>query len=144
VHGKKKCRTRPVYKKTCRKLKGELRCTKKKVFKVIGSKVPICLTISGTKNYLVRTECANVAWITVSGDTIFRYPLPVALGTGSYTVDVIATDGAGNTDVLQDGRNHMTFKVISTPSNQSGGTGGTDTQPTTPSTPIDDTGSPFG
>jgi 6-phosphogluconolactonase (cycloisomerase 2 family) len=145
VRGKKTCRTRPVYKTTCRMVKHKRRCTKKKVIKVTDSKLPACLTVSGTKNYLVKYRCSKVKWITVDGDTTFRYSLPVALGVGTYTVDAIATDGAGNADVLEDGRNHMRFTIVNTPSNQSSGgttvSGGTTT---TPLTPIDDTGSPFG
>jgi hypothetical protein len=111
----------------------------------VDTKIPLCLTVSGTKNFLVKYQCSKVPWIAVPGETTFRYSLPVALGTGRYTVDVIATDGAGNSDVLEDGRSHMTFSIVSTPSNQGGDSGGGST-PTTPTstTPIDDTGSPFG
>jgi PKD repeat protein/6-phosphogluconolactonase (cycloisomerase 2 family) len=147
TRGRKRCRTRPVYKRTCRKVKGKRRCTRKRIIKVIDSKIPACLTVSGTKNYLVKYQCSKVKWIKIAGDTAFRYSIPAALGTGSYTVDAVATDGAGNTDVLETGRNHMTFKIVTTPSNQgavggTSGTGGPTT--TTPSQPIDDTGSPFG
>jgi 6-phosphogluconolactonase (cycloisomerase 2 family)/PKD repeat protein len=145
VKGKKRCSSRPLYKRTCRKVKGKRRCTKKKVVKVTRSKVPLCLTVSGTKNYFVKLECAKVKWFRVDGDSSFRYSVPVALGTGAYTVDAIATDGAGNKDVLEPGRNHMTFKVVNTPSNAGGSVGnGTGPTTTTPTAPIDDTGSPFG
>jgi 6-phosphogluconolactonase len=144
VKGEKRCRTRPLYKKTCRKIKGKRHCTRRKVVKTVG-KVSMCLTVSGTKNYLIKVECSKVKWVSVQGDTTFRYDLPVALSTGSYVVDAIATDGVGNSDVLQEGRNRMAFKVVKTASNQGGdstgtgsGTGGTTT------TPITDTGSPFG
>ena len=145
VKGKKRCRQKPVYKKTCKKVRGKRRCTRKKVVKIVGSKVPACLTVSPPKTYLVKYLCSKVPWLVIPGDTTFRYSLPVALGVGSYTVDVTATDGAGNVDGIEDARNHMTFKVISTPSNQGGGDtgGGTSTTPTT-TTPVDDTGSPFG
>jgi 6-phosphogluconolactonase len=144
VKGKRKCTRKPVYKQTCKKVKGKRRCTRKKVVKV--TKTPACLTISGTKNYLVKYQCAKVPWIPVPGDTTFRFALPVALGTGSYTVEVLASDGAGNTDVLEPGRNDMSFQIVNTPSNSGGdGTGvGTDTGGGTTTTPIDDTGSPFG
>jgi 6-phosphogluconolactonase (cycloisomerase 2 family) len=146
VKGTKRCKRRPVYRKTCKKVHGKRRCTRKKVVKLSGSRIPVCLTVSGTKNYLVRYICSKVPWITLNGDTTFRYSLPVALGVGSYAVDVIAVDGAGNEDVLEPGRNHMTFSIVKTPSNQggtdtTGGGGGSDSSPTTP---IDDTGSPFG
>jgi len=146
VHGKRKCKRQPVYKKTCKKVKGKRRCKRKKVVKV--TRTPACLTVSGTKNYLVKYQCSKVPWITVTGDTTFRYSLPVALGTGAYTVEAVATDGAGNSDVLEEGRNDMAFTIVNTPSNSGdntgtgtgtgSGTGGTST------TPIDDTGSPFG
>jgi 6-phosphogluconolactonase (cycloisomerase 2 family)/PKD repeat protein len=144
IRGKKRCAKRPIYKKTCRKVRGKRRCKKTRVVKVIGSKVPMCLTVSGTKNYLVRHECSKVKWIIVPGDTTFRYTLPVALGTGSYTVQAIATDGAGNSDVLETGRNNLTFKVVNTPSNGSSGSDTTGPSATTPAAPISDTGSPFG
>jgi hypothetical protein len=57
---------------------------------------------------------------------------------------VVAIDNAGNQDVLEEGRNQLSFKIVKTPSNQSGGGGVTTTPITTPPTPIDDTGSPFG
>jgi 6-phosphogluconolactonase len=147
LHGKKRCKRRPIYKKTCRRVKGKRRCTKRKIVKVTHTKIPMCLTVSGTKNYLVKLRCSKVRWITVPGDTTFRYSLPVALGVGSYSVEALASDGAGNSDVLEDGRNVVTFKVVNTPSNQDsgGGTsvgGGTTTTTDTPA--IDDTGSPFG
>jgi 6-phosphogluconolactonase (cycloisomerase 2 family) len=142
VKGKRKCRRKPVYKKTCKKVKGKRRCHRKKVVK--DTKVSACLTISGTKNYLVKYDCSKVPWITVGGDTTFRYSLPVALGTGSYTVEVLATDGAGNSDLLERGRNDLVFQIVNTPSNSGDGTGvGTGTGGGT-TTPVDDTGSPFG
>lgn len=143
VKGKRRCKRTPVYKKTCKKVKGKRRCHRKKVVKV--TKVPACLTVSGTKNYLVRYDCSKVPWITVAGDTTFRYSLPVALGTGSYSVEVLAADGAGNTDILETGRNDVSFKIVSTPSNSGDGTGvGTGTDSGGSTTPVDDTGSPFG
>jgi PKD domain/Lactonase, 7-bladed beta-propeller len=147
IRGKRKCARKAVYKRTCKKVKGKRRCTRKKVVKV--TRAQACLSVSGTKTYLVKYQCSKVPWIAVAGDTTFRYELPVALGTGSYSVEVLATDGAGNTDVLEDGRNRMTFKVINTPSNSGGDTGGgTDTGATggggTSGAPVDDTGSPFG
>jgi DNA-binding beta-propeller fold protein YncE len=135
---------RTSYKRVCRKVKGKRKCHRKKVVKRSKTKVPACLTISGTKSYLVKYVCTKVKWITVPGAETFRYDLPLALGLGSYTVDAVAVDGAGNADVLEKGRNHMTFKVIKTPSN-AGGDGGvpTTTTPTT-TTPVPTTGSPFG
>jgi DNA-binding beta-propeller fold protein YncE len=143
VKGKRKCKRKPVYKKTCKKVKGKRRCRRKKVVKV--TKVAACLTISGTKNYLVRYDCSKVPWITVAGDTTFRYTLPVALGTGSYSVEVLAADGIGNTDILEAGRNDVSFQIVNTPSNSGDGTGvGTGTDGGGSTTPVDDTGSPFG
>jgi 6-phosphogluconolactonase (cycloisomerase 2 family)/PKD repeat protein len=138
-----------VRKKVChtKKVKGKKHrtCKKQKVVVQTKTKVPACLTVSGTKNYLVKYACSKVPWVSIGGDSIFRYDLPVALGIGSYTVDVVAADGAGNTDVLEAGRNHMTFKIIATPSNSGGDGGDTTTTPTTTTTtPVNDTGSPFG
>jgi 6-phosphogluconolactonase (cycloisomerase 2 family) len=145
VRGRTRCKRRPIYKNTCKKIKGRRRCVRKRVVMVVDSKVPMCLAVSGNKSYLVKYRCAKVPWVTVAAGTIFRYSLPVALGVGSYTIDAVAVDGAGNTDVLADGRNHVTFKVTNTPSNQSTGGGtGTSITDSTPVTPIDDTGSPFG
>jgi DNA-binding beta-propeller fold protein YncE/PKD repeat protein len=131
-------------KKVCRKVHGKRKCTKKKVTKRTGKKVPACLTVSGTKNYLVKFECSSVKYFAISGDTSFRYSLPIALGSGTYTIEVIAIDGAGNSDVLEKARNDMTLKIVKTSSDSSGG--GTTTTPSDggSSTPIDDTGSPFG
>jgi PKD repeat protein len=147
VRGTRRCKRQPLYKKACKKIRGRRRCKRTKVVKTVGNKVPMCLTVSGTKNYLVRYVCSKVPWLTVAGETSFRYSLPVALGTGAYSVEVVAVDNAGNSDTLEDGRNSMKFKIISTPSNQDSGGGavvGDGTTNTTPTTPIDDTGSPFG
>jgi hypothetical protein len=96
-----------------------------------------------TTRYLVKYICPRAPWYSIGGTDQFRWEIPVALGIGTYTVDVIATDAAGNADTLEDGRNHMTFKIVKTPSNSGGGTTTTPSAPTT--TPsIDDTGSPFG
>jgi len=138
-------KTKTSYKRTCRKVKGKKKCKRRKVVKKTNTKVPACLTVSGTKNYLVKYVCSKVPWLTIPADSIFRYSLPVALATGSYTVDAIATDGAGNKDVLEAGRNHMTFKIVTTPSNADSGGGTTTTPAPTTTTPsVDDTGSPFG
>jgi len=145
---KKKCRKVPV-KKGSKKKKKKTVCTKKKKKKKAGksaaiSRVALCDTIATGKNYFIRKQCDNVAYLSIGGDTTFRYSLPLALGTGSYTIQVLAIDNAGNQDVLEQGRNQVSFKIVRTPSNQGGG-GGVSTTPTpTPSTPIDDTGSPFG
>jgi hypothetical protein len=139
-----------VRKRVCRtkKVKGKKRrvCQTKKVVKKTSTKVPACLTVSGTKNYLVKYVCSKVPWVTIPGDTVFRFALPVALGTGSYTVEALAVDGAGNSDVPEQGRNVLSFKVINTPSNAGGDGSGTTTSPggTTTTPPVNDTGSPFG
>jgi DNA-binding beta-propeller fold protein YncE len=140
--------TKTTYKRVCKKVKGKKKkqCSMKKVVTKTKKKVAACLTVSPPKNYLVKYVCSKVPWRTIAGDATFRYSLPVALGIGSYTVDVTATDGAGNTDVLEAGRNQMTFKIVKTPSNGDGGSAGGGPTTTTPTTtpPIDDTGSPFG
>jgi hypothetical protein len=136
---KKKTTTRKV----CHKVRGRRKCSKKKVTKRTGKKVPACLTVSGTKNYLVKYECSSVKFFAVQGDTSFRYSLPVALGVGTYTIEVIAIDGAGNSDVLQQSRNDMTLKIVKTTGDSTGS--GTTSSPTgtDTNTPITDTGSPF-
>jgi 6-phosphogluconolactonase (cycloisomerase 2 family)/PKD repeat protein len=127
VHGKKQ--------KTCKRKKVTIRTT---------TKVRACKTVSGTKNYLVLFQCSKVPWVTVPApDGTFRYDLPAALGIGSYTLDAIAVDGAGNSDVLEQGRNALSFKIVKTPANSGTGASGTATGTTT-SPPITDTGSPFG
>jgi 6-phosphogluconolactonase (cycloisomerase 2 family)/PKD repeat protein len=139
-------RTQIKTRRVCRKVHGKRRCTKKKVKARTGKKVPACLTVSGNKSYLVRYECSAVQYFVIQGDTSFRYSLPVVLGIGSYRIQVIAIDGAGNSDVLEKGRNDMTLNIVKTSSNDSG-TGGTTTTPSDgggSSTPITDTGSPFG
>jgi DNA-binding beta-propeller fold protein YncE len=134
-------RCRKVRRKGSRKTKRVCRRVKKKI--KAKTRIALCDTISPGKSYFVRKVCQDVAYVSIGGDATFRYSLPVALGIGVYTVDVLVTDNAGNTDVLEQGRNELTFKVVKTASNQSGG--GTVTSPTTtPSQPIDDTGSPFG
>jgi 6-phosphogluconolactonase (cycloisomerase 2 family)/PKD repeat protein len=141
VKGRRRCAPRPIYKRTCNRSHGKRRCHMTKVVKT--SRTAACLTAVRGKSYLVRYACANVPWQVIPGDTTFRDQLPVTLGIGSYTVDALAIDGAGNTDLLEDGRNHIAFKIIATPTNSGTGanvqttTGGT-------STPITDTGSPFG
>ncbi|TML06455.1 MAG: PKD domain-containing protein [Actinobacteria bacterium] len=137
---KKVCHTRKVHGKRRRT------CKRKAVVVRTKTKVPACQTVSGTHNYLVTYACSKVPWITVpSGDGAFRYDLPIALGIGSYSIDAIATDGAGNSDVLVEGRNSVSFKIVKTPANTGtgSGTGGTTTGPTTNPPPVNDTGSPF-
>jgi DNA-binding beta-propeller fold protein YncE len=147
VRGKK-----TVRKKVCHthKVKGKKRriCTRKKVTVRTKTKVPACQTVSGTHNYLVTYRCSKVPWITIpAADNQFRYDLPVALGIGSYTLQVIAADGAGNTDVVEKGRNSLSFKIVKTPANTGTGagdtSGGTTTGTTTTPPPVNDTGSPF-
>jgi YVTN family beta-propeller protein len=132
-----------AHKKVCKRVHGKRKCKRKKYIKTTKTKVPACLTVSATKNYLVKYVCSKVRYVSIAGDSTFRYSLPVALGVGSYTVDVIAVDGSGNSDVLEAARNHLKFKIVSTPSNSDGGGTGITTPTTTPP-PIDDTGSPFG
>jgi hypothetical protein len=118
---------------------------KKKKPKPKTTLVHMCATLVPNQNYLATKPCSQVKFIAIQAAdaTVFRYELPLALGTGAYTVEVVATDGAGNTDVLVPGRNQMRFKVIPTASNS-----GTDTGPPTDTgtapPPINDTGSPFG
>jgi PKD repeat protein len=147
VRGKK-----TVRKKVChtRKVHGKKRrtCKRKKVTVRTKTKVPACATVSGTHNYLVIYRCSKLPWVTIpAANNQFRYDLPVALGIGSYTVDVIVTDAAGNTDVTEKGRNSLAFKIVKTPANNGTGagstTGGTTTGTTTTPPPVNDTGSPF-
>jgi PKD repeat protein len=142
-------KTKTVRKKVCRtvRVKGKKRrsCKKRNVVVKTKTKVAACLTVSGSKNYLVRYQCAKVPWVSIGGESVFRYELPIALGLGTYTVTIVVTDGAGNQDVVEQGRDAVGFKVVNTPSNAGGdgstGTGGTTTE--TPP-PVNDTGSPFG
>jgi 6-phosphogluconolactonase (cycloisomerase 2 family) len=139
---KKVCRTRKVHGKKKRT------CKRKKVTVRTKTKVPACQTVSGNRNYLVTYQCTKVPWITVpAANEQFRYDLPIALGLGTYTVQILATDGAGNSDVIDAGRNSVTFKIVNTPTNTGTGagdtSGGTTTGTTTTPPPVNDTGSPF-
>jgi DNA-binding beta-propeller fold protein YncE len=141
---KKSSKKKPAHRSAKKKKKKKKKPVKKKPAAV--SKVPMCMTVVPGKNFLVKVVCSKAKFFPVGNDVTFRYSLPLALGIGSYTVDVIAIDGAGNSDVIEDGRSHLTFKVIATPSNSGDGGGSVPTTPTPakPSTPITDTGSPFG
>jgi DNA-binding beta-propeller fold protein YncE/PKD repeat protein len=132
-------------KRVCHKVKGrrKKKCARKWVTTKIKTKTPLCQSATATKRFLVSYVCSNAPWISIGGTDQFRWDIPVALGIGTYTVDVYATDGAGNADSLEAGRNHMSFKIVKTPSNSDGGVG-TTTPPTTAPAPITDTGSPFG
>jgi PKD repeat protein len=142
VKGSKKKRC--SYVKRCRTVKGNKKCARVKTKKKVKTRIAVCDTIAPGKNYFVRKTCADVAPISIGGDVTFRYSYPAALGIGTYTLEVLVTDNAGNSDIPEEGRNEFTFKIVNTPSNQGGG--GTVTPPTstTPSEPITDTGSPFG
>jgi hypothetical protein len=136
-----------VRKRVCHMVKGrKKKCARRWVTKKVVTSTALCLAATGTKTYLVKYQCSKVPWLSIPGtDGQFRWSIPVVLGIGNYTVDAIATDGAGNADTLEQGRNHMTFKIVKTPTNSDTGTGtGTTTTPTTTTTPVDDTGSPFG
>jgi hypothetical protein len=139
---KKVCRTRRVHGKKKRT------CARKKVTVRTNTKVPACQTVSGSHNYLVTYQCTKVPWIAIpAANDQFRYDLPIALGLGSYTIQVLATDGAGNSDVIEKGRDSLTFKVVRTPTDTGTGagdtSGGTTTGTTTTPPPVNDTGSPF-
>jgi hypothetical protein len=141
VTKKKRARRR-----VCHRVKRSKRkkCTRKWVTKRVKTKTPLCLAARSGKHFLVSYQCSKAPWILIGGTDQFRWDIPVALGIGSYTVDVFATDGAGNADTLEAGRNHMTFKIVKTPSNSGGGSGTITPPTTTTPTPIIDTGSPFG
>jgi DNA-binding beta-propeller fold protein YncE len=133
------------YRRVCRKVKGKRRCTRKKQVKRTGKKVPACMTVSGTKTYLVKYECSNIKYIQIQGDTTFRWSVPAVFTTGTYTIDVLAIDGAGNSDVLEPARNQMTLKIVKTSTDTGGATSTPPTGTGTGTTnPVDDTGSPFG
>jgi DNA-binding beta-propeller fold protein YncE len=135
-----------VRKRVCHKIKGrkKKKCVRKWVTKKVTTSTALCQAASGTKAYLVSYVCSKAPWITISGEAQFRWDVPVSLAIGTYTVEVIATDGAGNADALEQGRNRVTFKIVKTPTNSDTGTGTTTPPTTTTTAPIDDTGSPFG
>jgi hypothetical protein len=72
-----------------------------------------CESYSAARRRFVTAKCdvAKAPAFPVGIAPTFSYLLPSALGRGRYTVNVEATDAAGNTDGPAPGRNRVVFRV---------------------------------
>jgi hypothetical protein len=60
---------------------------------------------------LKKCDASNAAKFKAAGAEAWTYDFTSALPSGSYTLDALAVDGAGNVDPVELGRNRVTFKV---------------------------------
>jgi hypothetical protein len=66
---------------------------------------------AGVWRRLTACDSSKAPVFTTEGGDSWTYELPVALPSGSFTLDAQAQDGAGNIDVPEPGRNRVTFKI---------------------------------
>jgi hypothetical protein len=72
-----------------------------------------CEAYNASRRKFARTGCgiARAPSFSVGRGLAFSYLLPAALSRGRYTVEVEATDGAGNHDAPAPARNRIVFRV---------------------------------
>jgi hypothetical protein len=72
-----------------------------------------CASYSAAKERWVSRSCKrNASWFGVGDRQAWSYLLPARLRAGRYTLDVRATDNAGNRSVLRRGRSRVVFRVL--------------------------------
>jgi hypothetical protein len=72
-----------------------------------------CASYSAAKERWVSRSCKrNASWFGVGDRQDWSYLLPARLRAGKYTLDVRATDNAGNRSVLRRGRSQVVFRVL--------------------------------
>ncbi len=72
-----------------------------------------CEAFAATRRRWVSAHCgiAYAPFFSIGRGGTFSYLMPARLARGRYTVDVAATDGAGNRDAPAPGRNRIVFRV---------------------------------
>jgi hypothetical protein len=71
-----------------------------------------CFDFSGSKARFVAVKCKQAAsFFSVGTKDSFSYLLPARLPRGSYTYDIEAVDGTGQTTKLVSGVSHVVFQV---------------------------------
>jgi hypothetical protein len=72
-----------------------------------------CASYSAGKERFVARSCRrDAAWFSVGDREEWSYLLPARLRHGKYTLDVRATDNAGNVSPLQRGVTRVVFRVL--------------------------------
>jgi hypothetical protein len=72
-----------------------------------------CQAYSGARErWVTRTCWHNARWFSVGDRESWSYLLPARPGRGRYTLDVRATDKAGNTSSLKRGISRVVFRVL--------------------------------
>jgi hypothetical protein len=67
---------------------------------------------AGTERWVKRSCKRNAVWFGVGDRESWSYLMPDRLRAGRYTLDVRATDKAGNVSVLERGRSRVGFRVL--------------------------------
>jgi DNA-binding beta-propeller fold protein YncE len=101
----------PIKAKEKRKTRGTSAKKKKKKYRIVLKHIPAKCQVLSPNGFGDDVNCSSGRYFTFSHDAPFVYEIPGTLSAGSYTLKVIATDGAGNVDTLEQGRNQLTFKV---------------------------------
>ena len=72
-----------------------------------------CEAFNATRRKWLAARCGVAAapLFSIGRTPTFSYLMPARLARGRYTVDVVATDGAGNQDPPAPGRNRIVFRV---------------------------------
>jgi hypothetical protein len=84
---------------------------RKKKYRVVVKHIPAKCQVLTANGFGDDVNCSSGKYFTFTKDAPFVYEIPGTLSAGSYTLKVIATDGAGNVDTLEQGRNQLNFKV---------------------------------
>jgi DNA-binding beta-propeller fold protein YncE len=69
-----------------------------------------CQALVAPHLVFVKRACKTAPYIQLPKESPFIFDLPI-LPVGTYQLNVLATDGAGNSDTLEVGRNQFTFKI---------------------------------
>ena len=98
-----------------KRVKGKIR--KRRVVKKVPVRVKVtaCYGLNASKKVWTRLKKCDTALapaFTTEGGDSWTYELPVALPSGSFTLEAQAEDGVGNIDTAPElGRNHITFRI---------------------------------
>jgi hypothetical protein len=70
-----------------------------------------CWYFSGSMEKFRRTGCGKEKYFAIGDKADWSYLLPFRLGKGSYTLEAVAVDGAGNRTPLARGTTQVVFTV---------------------------------
>lgn len=87
---------------------GGLASVKLGLFRKVATK---CSAFDGKTEKFKTTRCGARPRFDVDAESPLTYLLPNRLGRGKYVFDLLATDAAGNREVIARGRNQVVFRV---------------------------------